>query len=73
MKKLNYLEMLKEIDILVNNDFCEDMECRLLPGGKFTIKEEEVKEMVKIISKVYSVSHCIHCKTCQRKYLTFEK
>jgi len=67
MKKLNYLKMLKEIDVLVNNDFCEDMECRLLPGGKFTI--EEVKEMVKIISKVYSVSHCLTCLTCQRKYL----
>ena len=68
MKILNYLKMLKEIDDLVETDFCFDMECHFLPmSNKFTQKEAE--QMAKIISKIYSIAHCIHCSPCQKKYL----
>lgn len=67
-KSLDLKRMVKEIDKLVNNDFCEDMECHLIPKSKpFTQKEAE--KMADIISKVYSVSHCLHCGSCQTKYL----
>lgn len=66
--KLNYKKMLSEIDKLTNNDWCAEMEMRLLPrSGGYT--QKEAKRMAKLLSRVYSISHCIRCEACQRKYL----
>ena len=69
--KLNYLKMLQEIDVLVNNDFCNEMEYNSVLNSKYTRKytQKEAKQMADLLGKVYSISHCIHCKMCQRKYL----
>jgi len=63
--KLDYKKMIKEIDALVQTDFSFDMECKLL-DGKFT--QKEAKQMADLISRVYSISHCLHCEACQTKY-----
>jgi hypothetical protein len=65
--KLDYKKMLKEIDALVETDFCFEMECHKLPNvSKFTQKEAE--QMSEIISSIYSIAHCVHCSACQTKY-----
>lgn len=64
---LDHGRMLKEIYELVGNDFCLDMEHKLLPGTPSFSKEDSVK-MAEIISKVYRISHCIYCKSCGVKY-----
>ena len=63
--KLDYHKMLKEICKLTENDFCSEMELRQLEG-KYTQKEAE--RMSELLGKIYSISHCIHCKACQLKY-----
>ncbi len=67
-KTLNHALMLKDIDQLVSNDFCADMECKLIPKSK-PYTQKEAQKMADIISSVYLVSHCIHCKACQSIYL----
>jgi hypothetical protein len=69
MKNLNYLKMLKKIDDLVETDFCFDMECHQLPNAQ-KFSQKEAMQMSKIISSIYSIAHCIHCQSCQIKYLT---
>lgn len=67
MKKLNTLKMLEDINKLVDNDFIFSLECKLLPNAeKFT--QKEAKTMMDILTSVYLISHCIHCKACSRKY-----
>jgi hypothetical protein len=65
-KRKNYLKMLKNINELVDNDFCMDMDCHNLPNSKpFT--QDEAQQMSRIIGQVYSIAHGIHC-TCGDKY-----
>lgn len=65
---LNYKKMCEDIDKLVNNDWNYDMECRrLVKPPKYT--QKEIDKMVDVLGQVYLISHCIHCKACQRKYL----
>jgi len=66
---MKYLKMLKEIDLLVNNDWAAGLEMKLLPkSAPYT--QLEAKEMADTIAKVYSVSHATHCKSCGAKYTT---
>jgi succinate dehydrogenase/fumarate reductase-like Fe-S protein len=68
-QRLNHYKMLKDIVKLVETDFCAEMEMKTLPKSqKFT--QEESEEMAHLLATVYSISHCIHCHTCQTKYLT---
>lgn len=68
MKKLDYRKMIKAVDKLVETDFFFDIDCKLLPNAsKYT--QEEAKEMAKILGKIYMISHCTTCRTCQVKYL----
>ena len=69
MGKLDLKRMIKEIDSLVENDFCADMEMKLIFKSK-AYTQKEAKEMADIISSVYSISHCIHCEACAKKYIT---
>ncbi len=65
--KLNYKKMVQDIDKLVNNDWCENMEIKLLPKSEpFT--QKEARQMAELIARVYSISHCIFCQACGRKY-----
>jgi hypothetical protein len=62
--------MIKDIDSLVNTDVFEEWDCKAnLPNqDKFT--QEEIKQIVGILGRVYRISHCLTCKACQTKYLT---
>lgn len=67
-KGLNFEQMVKEIDELVSTDFMFDMDCKgIHPEEPFTHKQSQ--EMANILTKVYSIAHCITCKACQTKYL----
>jgi len=66
-KKLDYKKMIRCIDDLVNNDFGSEMEFKILPRSK-PYTQEEAKKMSRIISKIYSIAHCISCETCAQKY-----
>ena len=70
---LDYKKMLKEICKLVETDFCQNMECKLLPDSrKYTQKEAE--EMAEILGNVYAIAHCLHCKACGVNYkINYEK
>ena len=65
--EIDYKKMVKEIDVLVETDFCCDMECHALEHSKpFT--QDEARKMSEIISSIYSIAHCIDCEACQGKY-----
>ncbi len=65
---LNYKKMLKDINDLVNTDFCQDTECKLIPKAK-PYTQDEAKQMAQLLGRVYSISHCIFCISCQRGYI----
>lgn len=66
--ELDYKKMLQDIDELVSTDFVFDMDCHNLPTSeKFTQKES--LEMARLLGRVYSIAHGIHCKACQTKYI----
>ncbi len=69
---LNYKDMVKHVDRLVNNDFCASMEMKLIPDSR-EYSQLEAKKMANIISKVYSISHCRTCVACQHKYIIKKK
>lgn len=64
---LNYKKMVQRIDELVNNDFCLSMEMKLMPKAELPTKQE-IKKMIDIIGKVYTISHCITCGVCDGEY-----
>lgn len=68
MSELDFKRMIDDIDELVSNDFCFDMDCKSLhPEESFT--HEESTQMRDILMKIYSIAHCRTCKACQIKYL----
>ena len=62
-EKLNHKQMLTEIDKLVNNCWGFDIQLRT------SHTPEQAKEMANILGRIYSISHCIHCEACQKKYI----
>jgi len=65
--KLDYKKMLQEIDELVQDDFCLQMETESnLKSPKFTT--EDSKKMARKICDVYVIAHSIHCAFCDKKY-----
>lgn len=64
---MNFKRMIQDIDKLVKTDFAFDMECKLIPDSMM-YTQEEAKQMADIISSVYAISHCEHCKSCSKKY-----
>jgi hypothetical protein len=67
--KLNYKKMVEDIDKIVNNDLCADLEMRLMPN-QGEISQEDAKTAIDIIGKVYMISHGITCSACNKKYIT---
>lgn len=65
---VNYKRMVKDIDNLVNNDWCAEMEMTYkMPGAK-PITQEDAIEMLDTILKVYSISHQRTCSAHGAKY-----
>lgn len=71
IKTLNLRQMLDDIRLLVENDFCADMELTAwdAENGKSQFTKNESITMARIIAKVYSIAHCTTCEACQKKYL----
>mgnify|MGYP001767607565 CR=1 FL=1 len=65
MKTIDLKRMLKDINKLVETDFCESM----CDNSNLQYTQEQSKKMAKIIGQVYSIAHCTHCKACQQKYI----
>lgn len=65
---MNYKKMIQDIDDIVNNDFSADMECKSCLEGQKEFTQDDAKMMADTISRVYKISHSIHCKTCGIKY-----
>lgn len=71
-RKLNYKKMIEDINEIVTDEYFFDVEMKLLPGGSdFT--QEEAKEMINAITKVFMISHIISCNSCGREYDKLEK
>jgi hypothetical protein len=69
--KLQYKKMVEDICKLVETDFCGSMEMNLIPRKDGTFREisqENARELIDIVSKVYLIAHCIHCEACQHRY-----
>lgn len=66
--KLDYKKMVKEIDKLVNNDFCFDMDCLQGLPKRRPFTQKEAKQMAQIIGSVYTIAHCVDCTACQGRY-----
>lgn len=66
---LDYKKMVTEIDKLLEGDWAFDLiDGKNLPNAKpFT--QKEAKKLSDIMGKIYNISHCIHCKACQTKYI----
>ena len=67
-KHLDFYKMLKEINDLVETDFCFDMNCKQISNSK-PYTQAEAKEMARLLGNVYSIVHCISCHSCQIRYL----
>lgn len=71
-KALDYKSMVNAIDKIIqdNGDFLEDMECKAHHiGGNPTYSQRQSAEMADILASIYTISHCVHCKACQGKWL----
>ena len=68
MTKLNWEKMVREIDNLVETDFCEEMAVKELPHSKPYI-QKEAKQMAELLGKVYSIAHACDCGACQKDYV----
>ena len=65
---VDYQKMIEDVLSLVENDFVFNMELKTMPKSKrFT--QKEAMEMATLLSRIYSISHCIHCEPCQIKYI----
>ena len=65
-KKVNKLDtdrMVRDIDVLVNNDWGFEI---VDVKSKFT--QKEAREMSAVLGKIYTISHCITCNACNVKY-----
>jgi len=69
--KLDYKKMVEDIDKLVNNDLCADLEMCLMPHtlNHRDISQDDAIKAIKIIGQVYMISHGITCSGCSKKYL----
>lgn len=68
IKKLDYERMVNEIDDLVGTDFAFNMVNELyMDTRRYT--QVEAEKMAEILDQVYQISHRVHCKACQGKYL----
>lgn len=65
--RLDTLKMLVDIDAITNDEWHEELDMRHMNGKPYT--QEEAAELAIRLGKVYSISHAIHCKACQDKYL----
>jgi len=63
----HYRKLLEKIDEIVGTDFMCDMEVRLIKPDMFT--QEESRAMAEALALVYSLSHRIHCKSCNDRPL----
>jgi hypothetical protein len=71
MKKIemDYEKMIREVNEITQSDFIADMECKLKLHEKPDIfTQEEAQEMSFLLSKIYSIAHCVHCSACGEKY-----
>lgn len=62
--KLNYLKLVKDINDILEDDFCMDMDCKLnLNDGRDrnSFTQEEAQQMAKIIGSLYTLSHYWYC------------
>ena len=72
-KKLDYKKMVEDINELVDNDFVADMERISLEKENIKIthprfSQDDAKEMAKILTKIYVISHAFYCPACMGKY-----
>ena len=60
---MNDSELLEAVLELVEDDFCYDMDCRLIrPDPEFT--QNESRKMAEKLGRIYSIAHRKHCKAC---------
>ncbi len=62
----DYEKMVRDIDELVETDFCFEMEGKLVSKTE-SYTQEEAKKMVVLLANIYSIAHSIHCKACRNK------
>lgn len=61
---LNYLKLVQDMNDMLENDFCMDMDCKLhLHDGrdKNSFTQEEAQQMADLIGKLYTLSHYWYC------------
>lgn len=59
--------LLKAIDEIVQGDFYHDMDFKLAMEEEFT--QEEAKQCVKGLMKIYQLAHSRHCESCRKRIL----
>ena len=67
MSKLDYKRMIEVVDELTSGDALEDYEWKAATNKPFT--QSEALHMAILLTRIYSVAHCVHCTACQTKYL----
>lgn len=61
---LDYLSLVKDMNEILETDFCMDMDCKLnLHGGrdKNSFTQEEAQTMAKMLGQLYTMSHYWYC------------
>lgn len=67
--------MLEDIDNLVSNDFCHDMQAKLIPyftlgNTEEVFSQEDAACMSQLLGEVYAIAHATHCEPCMEKYIS---
>lgn len=64
---MKYKLMLEDIAEITNTDFVVDMECKRNLDERLIITQDEVKEMVDMLTAVYKIAHTVSCHACREK------
>jgi len=60
-KELNYKQMVKDIDRIVNNDWCADMEMRYKTPNAKEVTQQDAHDILEALLNVYDISHQRTC------------
>lgn len=66
--KINWKQIVKDVDVIVNNDWGAEVDMKLVFNRKFT--QAEAKEMASALMKIYRITHCVYKNCClKEKYI----
>jgi len=67
IKGLDFKQMVMDIDKIASSNNCAELGLLLMPRSR-EITQEEAKQAIDMLGRIYMISHCLTCSSCNRKY-----